>query len=316
MKMYVNAISHYLPSIVVPNAYFKDVNGLDEEWILTRTGIKTRSKAAEEETTNSMALQAVENGIANYPFSIEDIDLIVTATYTPYDTVFTMGHEIQRKFNIKNAKCVSVSSACSSFINAIEVVEGYFAMGKASKALVIGAEHNTAYADASCPQSGHLWGDGAVAMVFSTEKYSNSDAEVLSIFTKGLGHIGKSNEAVYLRPNQGGIGMPFGKDVFINACNYMVDALQEAARTCGKSLEDINFISPHQANQRIINHISQQINVPVEHFLTNIENRGNTGCPSCAISLSENIGKVKKGDLVGLTVFGGGYSCGALLMQF
>lgn len=316
MKMYVNALSHYLPSTVIPNSYFKEVNGLDEEWIFTRTGIKTRSKAAEGETTNSMGIQAVKNGLNKLPFSIEDIDLIVTATYTPYDTVFTMGHDIQRTFNITNAKCVSVSSACSSFINAVEVVEGYFAMGKATKALIVGAEHNTAYSNASCPQSGHLWGDGAVAMVCSTEKMSKTDAEILSVYTCGLGYIGKSNESVYARPLNGGIGMPFGKDVFINACNYMVEALIKAAKLCGKTLEDINLISPHQANQRIISHISNHIQVPEENFLTNIESRGNTGCPSCAISLSENSEKIKQGDLVGLTVFGGGYSCGALLLQY
>ncbi|MGL5683443.1 MAG: 3-oxoacyl-ACP synthase III family protein [Marinifilaceae bacterium] len=316
MKMYVNAISHYIPSIVVPNSYFKEVNGLDDEWIFTRTGIKARSKTEEGETTNTMALRAIENGISNYPFPIEEVDLIVAATYSPYDTVFTLAHQAQRHFNITNAKCVSVSSACSSFINAVEVVEGYFAMGKATKALILGAEHNTAYANETCSQSGHLWGDGAVAMLISNDKYSDNDAEVLSIFTKGLGHIGKADEAVHLHPQNGGISMPHGKDVFINACTYMVDALNEACSMAGKTLKDVNYISSHQANQRILSNISCQIDMPITNFLTNIEHRGNTGCPSCAISLSENIEKVQKGDLVALTVFGGGYSCGAMLLQY
>ena len=110
--------------------------------------------------------------------------------------------------------------------------------------------------------------------------------------------------------------MPEGRDVFINACHYMVEALERAGERCGKKLSDLNYISSHQANQRIIRNLARQTGFPEECFLMNIENRGNTGCPSCAISLSENLHRIQKGDLVGLTVFGGGYSCGAMLLQF
>ena len=316
MDLYVNKISHYIPEGVVENSYFKEVNGLDEEWIYSRTGIKTRSKAGKEEITNTMGIKAVDNGVEDLPYPMESIDLIVAATYSPYDTVATIAHMVQRRYHAERAKCVSVSSACSSFINAMEVVEGYFAMGKAHRALVIASEHNTAYANETDPQSGHLWGDGAVAFFISPEKYRESDAQILSIYTQGLGHIGKSTSAVYLRPRNGGIGMPEGRDVFINACHYMVEALERAGERCGKKLSDLNYISSHQANQRIIRNIARQTGFPEECFLMNIENRGNTGCPSCAISLSENLHRIQKGDLVGLTVFGGGYSCGAMLLQF
>lgn len=123
-------------------------------------------------------------------------------------------------------------------------------------------------------------------------------------------------DAVHLLPKDGGISMPEGKDVFINACHYMVDALKKAGETCRKTIEDLDYISTHQANLRIIRNIANQNEIAEEKFLSNIEKRGNTGCPSCVLSLSENIDKVKKGDLVGLTVFGGGYSCGAMLLQF
>lgn len=158
MDLYVNKISHYIPEGVVENSYFKEVNGLDEEWIYSRTGIKTRSKAGEEENTNTMGIKAVDNGVEDLPYPMESIDLIVAATYSPYDTVATIAHMVQRRYHAERAKCVSVSSACSSFINAMEVVEGYFAMGKAHRALVIASEHNTAYANETDPQSGHLWG--------------------------------------------------------------------------------------------------------------------------------------------------------------
>lgn len=316
MELYINKIAHYIPAGIVPNSYFKEVNGLDDEWIYSRTGIKNRSKAGIDENTNTMAIKAVDNAVKDLPFPIEEVDLIVAATYSPYDTVATIAHMVQRRYNIENAKCVSVSAACSSFINAMEVAQGYFAMGKARKAIIVASEHNTAYANETDPQSGHLWGDGAVAVFISGESFSPKDAKIIDIYTKGLGHIGKSPEAVYLRPQHGGIGMPDGRDVFINACHYMVEALEHVTAPHGKTIQDLAYISSHQANQRIIRTIAKQADIPEERFITNIEERGNTGCPSCAIALSEHLDQIQKGDLVGLAVFGGGYSCGAMLLQF
>lgn len=316
MKLYINKITHYLPRQVVPNSYFKEVNGLDDDWIYSRTGIKNRSKAGENENTNTMGIKAVQQAVKDLPYPIEEVDLIIAATYSPYDTVATPAHAVQRLFNIEQAQCVSVSSACSSFINAMEIAQGYFAMGKATKALIIGSEHNSAYANETDPQSGHLWGDGAVAVFISPENYSGQDARIIDIYTRGLGHIGKAAEAVYLRPQNGGIGMPEGRDVFLNACHYMIEALEQVTKSYQKNILDLNWISSHQANQRIIKTIAKQTEIPEERFLMNIEERGNTGSPSCAISLSENLYKIKPGDLVGLTVFGGGYSCGAMLLQF
>ncbi|MDR0981874.1 MAG: ketoacyl-ACP synthase III [Culturomica sp.] len=314
--MFVNKMTHYIPEVVVPNSYFKNLNGLDDQWILSRTGIKTRSKVKEGENTNTMAIKAVEKAVNDLPYSIREIDLIVAATYSPYDTVATAAHTIQNKYEISGAKCLSISSACSSFINAMEIVEGYVKMGKAKKALVVASEHNTKYSNDSDPQSGHLWGDGAVAVFVSDERYSDNDAEILSIYTEGLGNVGKAMEAVHLFPRDGGITMPDGRDVFVNACHYMVEALEKAGSMCNKSLNDFTYISTHQANMRIISHIAKEQNLPEERFLSTIEKWGNTGCPSCVITLSDNIKRIKKGDLVGLTVFGGGYSCGAMIMQY
>lgn len=316
MDLYINRITHYLPENIVPNSYFKEVNGLDDDWIFSRTGIKNRSKAGADENTNTMGIKAVDLAAENLPYAMEEIDLIIAATYSPYDTVATPAHMVQRRYHMEQAKCLSVSSACSSFINAMEIVQGYFAMGKATKALVIGSEHNSSYANENDPQSGHLWGDGAIAVFISSENYSGHDPKIIDIYTCGLGHIGKAAEAVYLRPQNGGIGMPEGRDVFINACHYMIEALEKVTHPHGKTVQNLNWISSHQANQRIIKTIAKQIDIPEERFLTNIEQRGNTGSPSCAISLSENLSKIKTGDLVGLTVFGGGYSCGAMLLQF
>ena len=186
MELYINAFAHYIPKARIPNSYFKDINGLDDEWIYSRTGIRNRSKTQEGENTNTMAVEAVKELKTRLPFAIEEVDLIVAATYSPYDTVATAAHTVQRQFNIPNAKCLSVSAACSSFINALEIAEGYFASGKATKAIVLASEHNTAYSNEKCSQSGHLWGDGAVAIGISTTPTGEKPARIVEIYTRGL----------------------------------------------------------------------------------------------------------------------------------
>lgn len=249
MELYINAFAHYLPETRIPNSYFKNVNGLDDEWIYSRTGIRTRSKANENENTNTMALEAVERLNEKLPFPIEEVDLVVAATYSPHDTVATAAHTIQRHFKMRAAHCLTVSAACSSFINALEIVEGYFAMNKATKAIVVASEHNTEYSNETCPQSGHLWGDGAIAIAISTSPEGEKAARILNIFTRGLGHIGKADTAVYLRPHHGGIGMPEGRDVFINACHYMIEGLNAVTNSQGLKLTDLKYIAPTPSKQ-------------------------------------------------------------------
>ena len=110
--------------------------------------------------------------------------------------------------------------------------------------------------------------------------------------------------------------MPGGRDVFLNACHYMIEALERVTADAGKQITDLKFIAPHQANQRIIAAIARQLALPDAVMLSDIEELGNTGCPSCAIALSRALSRVSPGDLVALTVFGGGYSCGAALLEF
>jgi 3-oxoacyl-[acyl-carrier-protein] synthase-3 len=313
--MYINSISHYLPKHIIRNDYFKKVNGLSEEWILSRTGIEERRKALSKENTNTMAIEAVNVALNQLPYSIADIDLIIGATYTPYDTVGTLAHSVQNEFNISDAKAISLSAACSSFINAIEIVEGYFATNKASKALVVASEHNTAYHNEKDMQAGHLWGDGAAAVFISKEQLSEKDYQIVDVITKGLGNIGKSINGVSLHPTNGGIKMPFGKDVFINANKYMTESIIDILNRNNLSIDDINYVIPHQANIRIIENVGDQLKINNEKVLVNIDKLGNTGCASTPIAFSQNQNKFKNEDLVAFTVFGGGYSSGAMLVK-
>ena len=314
--MYINAMGYYIPSTRIDNNYFKDINGLDDDWIRQRTGIVTRSKAAPDENVNTMAFNAVDNALPKLPYDIKDVNLIVAAHYVAYDTVATVSHEVQRKYEIAGAKAVYASSACSSFINGLEIIEGYFAMGKADKALLICSEHNTYYSNDSDPKSGHLWGDAAVAFFVSKEPVTGNEPQVNYIFTEGLGGVGKGPDGVRLRPKADGINMLDGRDVFLHACRYMIYALNNVLDNTGHKIADLKNIITHQANKRIVAQVAHQLDLPMERFLNNIEELGNTGSASAALVLAQNKDNFEKGDKVALTVFGGGYSCGCFIVEF
>lgn len=312
MNMYLEKINHYLPELRIPNSYFQYVNGLSEEWIFSRTGIQTRSKAAQNENTNTMAIEAVKL----LDTDLSGIDLIISASYTPFDTVATISHVVQQKFKIAGAKALYISSACSSFVNALEIAEGYFALKKAKRALIIASEHNTAYSNEHDEKSGHLWGDGACALIVNADEPFKGAPYFKSIVTGGLGDVGQGPDAVFLTPGKQGLLMPNGRDVFINACEYMEKGLIEVLAENDLKAEDLDYIIPHQANNRIIINLGKRLKVSQKKIFSNIEHLGNTGCASTGICLSENIDKIKKGQLTAITVFGGGYSYGAALIQF
>ena len=311
--MFVNAIGSYVPEERIDNSYFFNVNGLTEEWIFARTGIKTRSKAGKDENTNSMGIKAVENARENLSYPVEEVDLVIGGSYSPYDTVVTLAHAVQRKFNIAKAKAFYVSSACSSFINAMEIVEGYFATNKAKKALIVVSEHNSAFYDA---KSCYLWGDGAAAVFVSKEKISENNPEILDIYTHGLGHIGKGRDGVRLDIKGEGLVMPDGRDVFIQACRYMSESLNIILERNGFKTDDVAHIVAHQANMRIISNVASQYNLPEGVFWNTIEELGNTGCASTLITLVQHLDEIKKNDLIAFTTFGGGYSAGSMLIRF
>lgn len=315
--MYINAMGYYIPETRIPNEYYLEINGLTSEWIEQRSGIKTRSRAGEGEDTDSMGFRAVEKALKSLPYPIEEVDLIVAAHYCAEDTVATVAHKVQRIYDIKKAKVVYLSSACSSFINGMELIECYFAAGKASKALLISSELNSYYANERDPKSGHLWGDAAAAWFFSKDRVAESDKEVLGVFTEGLGQVGKGPEGVKLRPKEEGITMPDGRDVFLQACKHMIYAMDRVLEESGMKREDITRISTHQANRRIMAQVAHMLDKPLEgYFLSNIEELGNTGSVSSALALNQHVDEFKPRDVALMTVFGGGYSCGSALIRF
>lgn len=310
--MYIHAVSHYLPDLVVDNEHFTQLNGLSSDWITERTGICQRRKAGPGENANTMSVDTVR--LLAEKTDLSSVDLIIGATYTPHDTIVTLAHAVQHYLNIADIPVVSISSACSSLLNSIEIVEGYFALNKATQALVIVSEHNTAYNNETDKISGHLWGDGAAALLITKERQSERDMTISHVVTGGAATSGKATEAVVLQPLVQGVIMPNGRDVFINACQYMPKVSLQVLAKAGLTVDDVDFILPHQANLRISRNVMQTLGLPEEKLLSNIQRLGNTGCAGCAIALSESWESFHKGQRIVVTVFGGGYSYGAMLI--
>jgi 3-oxoacyl-[acyl-carrier-protein] synthase-3 len=313
--MFINAAGHYIPHHVVSNVHFEKHYRIHDEDIRSRTGILERRKALAKENTNTMAIEAVSAAKLNLPWDLNDVNLIIGATYTPFDTVGTLAHAVQEHFGITGTKTFMISSACSSLVNAFEIADSFFQTGKADKALIVASEHNSANVDEADKACGFLWGDAAVAFFLSGEKYSESDLEILDISTSGLGNIGKSIHAVYLRPNEEGLKMPFGRDVFQWACKYMQEEAEKILLRNGLSSADLTYLVPHQANLRIFDYVRQSMNLREDQVIVNIDRLGNTGCASAGIGISENYNKFRKDDVIVITVFGGGYSSGAVLLK-
>ncbi|GBU07603.1 3-oxoacyl-[acyl-carrier-protein] synthase III [Bacteroidales bacterium] len=314
--MYINTTGYFVPEQRVLNQYFLPINGLSDEWIYQRTGIKSRSKASESETMDFMCIEAVKDAKKTLTYDIKEVDLIIFASYTPSDLVATTAHVVQRAFGIENAKAFFISSACSSAINATEIIQSFFISGKAKKALLISADRNSSYADESDPKSGHLWGDAAAAVFFSKDKEEKMQAKVLDVDTSGLGCIGKGPGGVYLNPQEKGIKMPDGRDVFIQACSYIAKNTQAILDKNKFTIEDLTYFIGHQANMRILSHVSKELGMSAEKCLSNIEELGNTGSVSSILVFAQNYSRFKPNDLICISTFGGGYSSGACLLLF
>jgi 3-oxoacyl-[acyl-carrier-protein] synthase-3 len=312
--MYINSIARYVPAKVLGNEHFAQTCGISNEWIVERTGILERRMCPEGENTNTMGFEAVNSLIDKLGYK-PAFDLIIGATYTPYDTVVTLGHYVQHHLGIANIPTLSVSTACSSILNAFEIVEGYFATGKATRALIVGSEHNTAYFDDTDKVSGPLWGDGAVAFSITKERQHDFDMEVKYIHTAGAATVGKATQAVYLRPWEGVFPMPNGRDVFIHACEFMYHECKRILEKFQLTIEDIDYFIPHQANLRISRHVAKELELPEEKLVLNTHKYGNTGCCGFGIGFAETLPSIQKGNKIMVAVFGGGYSVGSMFIQ-
>ncbi|MBH79780.1 MAG: 3-oxoacyl-ACP synthase [Gammaproteobacteria bacterium] len=304
-----------MPEARVDNDVFCKLTGKDPEWFIARTGIHTRSRAGQDESTTSMGCQAVEQLLAANPKALDGVDLIIGSSYTPDDTLSTMPARVQRQFNITDTRVYFLSTACSSFISALEMTRLLLLSGEVEKALIVVSEHNSFYSDDADRFSGHLWGDGAAAILVSMHP-QDAMFSVDYVSSRGVACAGKGPDAISLNPAKGnhGLQMSEGRDVFARACEYLGDEIRAALAKLKMKLADIDWLVPHQANLRILTNVAKSLGLPMERCVVTVVKLGNTGCASIPISIHHVLSRIKAGDMVAATAFGGGYSTGAAIL--
>lgn len=318
-------MGHAYPDGVLTNADLEKIVETSDEWITTRTGIKQRHKAADDEYTSQFGTAAAKQAVERAGLKPEDIDIIVCATTTPDQIMPSTGALIQAQLGAVNAAGMDVFAACSGFLYGITMVESMIRTEQIKHALVIGAEVLTKYVDYTDRGTCVIFGDGAGAAVLGP---MNSGKGILAtkiksdgryedqLFAPGGGtKLGTSHQTIDDRLH---FFKMRGNELFKVAVRSMADISAEMVAKAGLTIDDIDIVIPHQANQRITDAVASRLGVPEEKVYSNIAQHGNTSSASIPIALDECIqsGRVGEGSKVLLTAFGGGATWGATVLQF
>ena len=314
----------YVPEQVMTNADLEKIVETTDEWITTRTGIRERRIAAKDQPTSDLAARAAEAAMKKAGVTADQIDMIIVATITPDMGFPNTACFVQAQIGAKNAFCYDVEAACSGFVYALDVGRQFVATGSINTALVIGAEKISSITDWSDRSLCVLFGDGAGAAVIQHRPDSRG---ILTTVMKSDGRLSE----LLMMPG-GGSRYPAstetlekkmhfmkmdGREVFKHAITCMTSAAREALDRCGLTIDDVDCIIPHQANMRIINAVADRLGGRPEQYYVNVERYGNTSAASVIMAMDEGIrnGRIKKGDLVLLVAFGGGFTWGATLLE-
>uniref|UniRef100_H5SDT6 Beta-ketoacyl-[acyl-carrier-protein] synthase III n=1 Tax=uncultured Aquificia bacterium TaxID=453415 RepID=H5SDT6_9BACT len=303
----LTGIGYYLPPKVLTNFDLEKMVDTSDDWITTRTGIKER-RIADNENVTQMAYMASLEALESANIQPEDIDLIILATLTPELKFPSTACLLQAKLGAKRAYAFDISAACSGFIYGLELADAYIKSGKAKKILLVGAERLSEIVNWQDRSTCVLFGDGAGAVIIS-----EGDGEVLS--SKMLSD-GELWEILYA-PKCGYINMK-GKELFKLAVRSMEEVCRYVLESAGISIEDVSIMIPHQANIRIMEALAEKLGMPKEKVYSNIHKYGNTSAASIPIAMYEAYkeGKLRRGDIVMLTAMGGGLTWGAALLRF
>lgn len=317
----------YAPERVVTNDDLAHMVETSDEWIRTRTGIRERRVAAPAETTSDMAVQAARRALADANVSAADIDLLIVATLTPDMPMPATACFVQPKLGVPTrAACFDVAAACSGFVYALDTACAMVASGRYQKALVIGVEKLSAVIDWQDRTTCVLFGDGAGAVVIGP-----SDEPNRGLIGTKLGTFGDGADLLYI--SHGGSLFPStpesivarnhcirmkGKEVFKLAVRAMDEAARDILEQHQVRADQISLVIPHQANLRIIEAISEYLELPMERFFVNVDRYGNTSAASIPLALDEarRAGRIKSGDLTLLVAFGAGLTYGSALIRW
>jgi len=318
-------MGHAYPEGILTNADLEKIVDTSDEWITSRTGIKQRHKAAANEYTSQFGTAAAKQALERAGLKPEDIDVIVCATTTPDQIMPSTGALIQAQLGAVNAAGMDVFAACSGFLYGLTMVESMIRTGQIKYALVIGAEVLTKYVDYTDRGTCVIFGDGAGAAVLgpvpegkgilATKIRSDGRYEEQLYAPGGGTKLGTTHETI---DNRMHFFKMKGNELFKVAVRSMADISAEMLAKAGYTVDDVDLVIPHQANQRITDAVASRLGVPEEKVYSNIAEHGNTSSASIPIAIDECIesGKIKEGSLVLLTAFGGGVTWAGTVIRF
>ena len=316
----------YLPEKILTNAELEALVETSDEWITSRTGIKERRIAAEDEFTSHMATKAAEKALEQADIKAEDLQLIIVATITPDTLTPATACYVQQNLGSARAVAFDISAACSGFIYAMKIAKRLISDGAFENALIIGAEKLSSFVNWEDRNTCILFGDGAGAAVLRRSKEGEGNIIATDIGTDG-------SQTHLLNIPGGGSACPItiqnadqrlaslamlGKEVFKHAVTRMKQSAETVLARAGISSDEVKLVIPHQANLRIIDAIAERLTVPRERVFTNLHKYGNTSAAAVAIALDEahRTGRLERGDKIVLVVFGAGLTWAAAAIEW
>ena len=312
----------YLPEKVLTNDDLSKLVDTSDEWIASRTGIRQRHIAAEGETTSDLSYHAALRALEAAGVEASELDLIVLGTTTP-DIIFpSTACLVQHRLGANGCPAFDVNAACSGFVYALSIADNFIRSGAAKTALVIGGETLTRMLDWTDRDTCVLFGDGAGAVVLKAD----AEAGILSTHLHADG--GKKDllynpvgVSVGFKPEEHNAGvkvMMSGNEVFKHAVKALDAVVEETLEANGLDRSEIDWLIPHQANLRIIELTARRLDMPMERVVVTVDRHGNTSSGSVPLALDEAVrsGRVKRGQLLLLEAFGGGFTWGSALLRY
>jgi 3-oxoacyl-[acyl-carrier-protein] synthase-3 len=313
----VAGVGSALPKRRVTNDELAATVDTSDEWIVERTGIRSRYIAADGETTGTLATQAARAALASAGVDATEIDLIVLATATPDQTFPSTATKVQAALGINDCIAFDVHAVCTGFLYALSVADSMLRSGNAGKALVIGAETFSRILDWEDRATCVLFGDGAGALVLSAEE---TEAGILS--TK-LHADGRHNDLLFVDGGPSTTGTVGklrmkGREVFRHAVVNLAEVLNEVLAEADLSAADVDWVVPHQANARILDATAKKLGLPADKVVVTVDQHANTSAASVPLAFDTAIkdGRIKRGDIVVLEAMGGGFTWGAAALRY
>lgn len=313
----VAGVGSALPARKVTNDELAAQVDTSDEWIVERTGIRSRYIAADGETTGSLATDAARRALASAGIDASEINLIVLATATPDQTFPSTATKVQAALGINDCIAFDVHAVCTGFLYALSVADSMLRSGNADKALVIGAETFSRILDWEDRATCVLFGDGAGALVLTAEETNGG------ILSTRLHADGRHNDLLFVDGGPSTTGTVGklrmkGREVFRHAVVNLAEVLNEVLADAGLSASDVDWVVPHQANQRILDATARKLGLPAEKVVVTVDQHANTSAASVPLAFDTAIrdGRIKRGDLIVLEAMGGGFTWGAAALRY